>query len=81
MSVEMWQAAGIPQLLIEDMLHTLTRNAAANVVALGPTDALTSPAARGIGRWSTRTRRQSAIGMRYRVKRTTHFRRSLRGLP
>jgi predicted short-subunit dehydrogenase-like oxidoreductase (DUF2520 family) len=47
MSVEMWQAAGIPQLLVEDMMHTLTRNAAANVVALGPTDALTGPASRG----------------------------------
>jgi predicted short-subunit dehydrogenase-like oxidoreductase (DUF2520 family) len=47
MSVEMWQAAGIPQALIEDMMHTLARNAAANVVALGPKDALTGPAARG----------------------------------
>jgi predicted short-subunit dehydrogenase-like oxidoreductase (DUF2520 family) len=47
MSVEMWQAAGIPQPLIEDMMHTLSRNAAANIVALGPKDALTGPAARG----------------------------------
>jgi predicted short-subunit dehydrogenase-like oxidoreductase (DUF2520 family) len=47
MSVEMWNAAGIPQPLIEDMMHTLTRNAVANVVALGPKDALTGPAARG----------------------------------
>jgi predicted short-subunit dehydrogenase-like oxidoreductase (DUF2520 family) len=47
MSVEMWQAAGIPQALIEDMMHTLSRNAAANIVALGPKDALTGPAARG----------------------------------
>ncbi|SAK96677.1 coenzyme F420-dependent NADP oxidoreductase [Caballeronia hypogeia] len=47
MSVEMWQAAGIPPPLIEDMMHTLSRNAVANVVSLGPKDALTGPAARG----------------------------------
>jgi len=67
MSVEMWQAAGIPQPLIEDMMHTLSRNAAANIVALGPKDALTGPAARGdravveaqsqaIGAWDTVSR-------------------------
>ncbi|SAK68404.1 coenzyme F420-dependent NADP oxidoreductase [Caballeronia catudaia] len=47
MSVEMWQAAGIPQPLIDDMMHTLSRNAVDNVLALGPKDALTGPAARG----------------------------------
>ena len=47
MSVEMWQAAGIPQSLIDDMMHTLSRNAVDNVLALGPKDALTGPAARG----------------------------------
>lgn len=47
MAVELWQAAGIPDPLIQDMMHTLTRNAADNVVALGPQEALTGPAARG----------------------------------
>ncbi|AET93119.1 hypothetical protein BYI23_C009730 [Burkholderia sp. YI23] len=47
MSAEMWQAAGIPQPLIDDMMHTLSRNAVDNVLALGPKDALTGPAARG----------------------------------
>ncbi|SAL69538.1 coenzyme F420-dependent NADP oxidoreductase [Caballeronia arvi] len=47
MSVEMWQAAGIPHPLIDDMMHTLSRNAVDNVLALGPKDALTGPAARG----------------------------------
>ena len=47
MSVEMWQAAGIPQSLIDDMMHTLSRNAVDNVLALGAKDALTGPAARG----------------------------------
>ncbi|MDR5806083.1 DUF2520 domain-containing protein [Caballeronia sp. LZ001] len=47
MSVEMWQAAGIPDTLIQDMMHTLARNSVDNVLALGPRDALTGPAARG----------------------------------
>ncbi|WP_232316517.1 DUF2520 domain-containing protein [Candidatus Burkholderia verschuerenii] len=47
MAVEMWQAAGIPEPLIHDMMHTLARNSVDNVLALGPKDALTGPAARG----------------------------------
>jgi predicted short-subunit dehydrogenase-like oxidoreductase (DUF2520 family) len=67
MAVEMWQTAGIPEPLIHDMMHTLARNAVDNVLALGPRDALTGPAARGddavvqaqavaIGQWDARSR-------------------------
>ncbi|WP_434033069.1 Rossmann-like and DUF2520 domain-containing protein [Cupriavidus sp. a3] len=47
MSSELWEHAGIPDELREDMLRTLTRNSIDNLIALGPKDALTGPAARG----------------------------------
>ncbi|CAD9223559.1 conserved hypothetical protein [Burkholderia cenocepacia] len=47
LSSELWRSAGLPEALMQDMLRTLVRNATDNLLALGPRDALTGPAARG----------------------------------
>nr|WP_249182047.1 Rossmann-like and DUF2520 domain-containing protein [Burkholderia cenocepacia] len=47
LSSELWRSAGLPEMLMQDMLRTLVRNATDNLLALGPRDALTGPAARG----------------------------------
>ncbi|WP_233342840.1 Rossmann-like and DUF2520 domain-containing protein [Burkholderia cepacia] len=46
-SAELWEASGTPDWLIPDMMRTLTRNCADSIVALGPREALTGPAACG----------------------------------
>jgi predicted short-subunit dehydrogenase-like oxidoreductase (DUF2520 family) len=47
LSSELWRSAGLPEALMQDMLRTLLRNATDNLLALGPREALTGPAARG----------------------------------
>ncbi|MGR3909858.1 DUF2520 domain-containing protein [Burkholderia sp. SR8] len=47
LSSELWRSAGLPEALMQDMLRTLMRNATDNLLALGPREALTGPAARG----------------------------------
>lgn len=42
-----WQAVGVPPELLPHLRTTLLHNAVANIVALGPQQALTGPAARG----------------------------------
>jgi predicted short-subunit dehydrogenase-like oxidoreductase (DUF2520 family) len=46
-AARLWAHAGVPDALIPGLTDTLLRNAAANILALGPTAALTGPAARG----------------------------------
>ena len=44
---DLWRASGVPQELLPQLRASLLRNAVDNVLALGPTVALTGPAARG----------------------------------
>ena len=44
---DLWQCSGVPPELLPHLRASLLRNAVDNVLALGPTSALTGPAARG----------------------------------
>ena len=70
-AAELWQGSGVPPELVATLASQFLRNAADNVLKLGPAAALTGPAARGdqgvlIAQGAAMAARDDALGEAYR---------------